>query len=474
MESDLPKTEREDKNKKNYSMKEIVNQRLVREQKVTESRNKEMQIAQTKKRKRREKQAEKRKKNSDKEKTNKVKDEYESVEKEPSASSITIRLFPNEKQQNTLNQWIGTTRWTYNKTLFAIKEDGIKMNKKELRAQTVNNSNFEGTPEAWVLQTPYDVRDEGMNDVIKAYHSNFEKRKKNPEFKFEIGYRSKKKVTQESFVLHAKHLNININNDPRKLGQLRFYPTLFGSDPIKSAESIPAHALNYDCRIVRNRLGQYFISIPRPLKIKSLPIPLRNPKTVPERIISLDPGVRTFQTGYDPNGAVFEWGKNDMSRIMRLGYGIDQLQSRYNTKGSMSSKKRSNLKKAEHRMRLKIKNLVKDCHRKLAKFLCESFDIILLPSFETSQMVTKKANGKKRKINSETVRRMLTWSHYSFKQTLISKAREYPWVEIKIVNEAYTSKTCSWCGVIKDNLGGSKTFHCKSCGTVVDRDVIFI
>jgi len=226
--------------------------------------------------------------------------------------------------------------------------------------------------------------------------------------------------------------------------------------------------MNYDCRIIRNRLGQYFISIPIPLSIQSMPVPLRDPCTVPERIISLDPGVRTFQTGYDPSGAVFEWGKGDMSRVMRLGYAIDQLVSR-STDKPLNSKKRKRLKKAEHRMRQRIKNLIKDCHRKLAKFLCESFDVILLPSFETSQMVTKEG-PKRRKINSKTVRQMLTWSHYGFKQTLLSKAREYPWVDLRIVNEAYTSKTCTWCGVMNEKLGSSKIFHCKSCGTVVDRD----
>lgn len=374
---------------------------------------------------------------------------------------------PTEKQKETLNRWIGTTRWTYNQALASIK-NGTKMNKGELRSQVVNNNNFKDKEEVWVLNTPYDVRDEGMNDVLKAFHSNFEKRKKNPEFKFEIGFRSKKKAAQESFVLHAKHLTIHSNNHPREAGQLTFYPTYFGNTPLKSAEPIPIHAMNYDCRIIRNRLGQYFLAVPVPLPVKSMPVPLRDPHGVPERIISLDPGVRTFQTGYDPSGAVFEWGKNDMSRVMRLGYAIDQLVSR-STGPTMKSKHRRKLKKAEHRMRLKIKNLIKDCHRKLAKFLCEAFDVILLPSFETSQMVTKDG-PKKRKINSKTVRQMLTWSHYSFKQTLLSKAREYPWVEVKIVNEAYTSKTCTWCGVIKDNLGGSKTFHCKQCGTVVDRD----
>ena len=57
-------------------------------------------------------------------------------------------------------------------------------------------------------------------------------------------------------------------------------------------------------------------------------------------------------------------------------------------------------------------------------------------------MVQKKINSntknKKRKINNDTTRKMLTRSHYLFKQRLISKAREYPWIKVHIVTEEYT------------------------------------
>ena len=69
----------------------------------------------------------------------------------------------------------------------------------------VNNGVHLDKETAWVLQTPYDIRDEGMNDLLKAYASNFAKRAKNPNFTFEVRYRSKKKAQQESVVLHAKH-----------------------------------------------------------------------------------------------------------------------------------------------------------------------------------------------------------------------------------------------------------------------------
>ena len=66
---------------------------------------------------------------------------------------------------------------------------------------------------------------------------------------------------------------------------------------------------------------------------------------------------------------------------------------------------------------------------------------------------------------------MLTWSHYRFKECLLFKARQFGKKVVIVVNEAHTSKTCSCCGGYHQKLGGSKTYHCKQCKTVMDRDL---
>ena len=76
-----------------------------------------------------------------------------------------------------------------------------------------------------------------------------------------------------------------------------------------------------------------------------------------------------------------------------------------------------------------------------------------------------------RKIARKTVRGMCTWSHYSFRQALISKAELHPWVRVAVVNEAYTSKTCGGCGELHQNLRGNKTFTCPCCYYKADRDI---
>jgi putative transposase len=84
----------------------------------------------------------------------------------------------------------------------------------------------------------------------------------------------------------------------------------------------------------------------------------------------------------------------------------------------------------------------------------------LIPSFETSEMVTK--------LNSKVSRNMLTFAHYRFKQFLKIKAEEYS-CEVIEVSEAYTSRACSYCGKLhtKNSL---KRMKCE-CGVNVDRDL---
>ncbi len=168
-------------------------------------------------------------------------------------------------------------------------------------------------------------------------------------------------------------------------------------------------------------------------------------------------------TGYDPSGKVWEWGKQDIGRIYRLCHVVDKLQSKWSG-NNVRHKQRYQLQRAARRIRSRIRNLIDEVHKKLSKWLCDAYDVILLPIFETSKMVRR----GQRKIRSKTVRAMVTWSHYRFRQRLLYKSSLYNGSRVILCDEAYTSKTC---GHIHQKLGGSKTFRCPVCEYVIDRDV---
>ena len=63
----------------------------------------------------------------------------------------------------------------------------------------------------------------------------------------------------------------------------------------------------------------------------------------------------------------------------------------------LSSRKRYRLRRARLRIFEKIRRLVKEVHGKLVNFLVKNYDIVLLPTFESSRMVVRKG----RKLNSK-------------------------------------------------------------------------
>jgi putative transposase len=165
------------------------------------------------------------------------------------------------------------------------------------------------------------------------------------------------------------------------------------------------------------------------------------------------------------SGKLFEIGAGDIGRLSRLCRNLDKLQAKCDT--AKHAKQRLRFRKAAMRARERIRNLVSDSYKKSAYFLACQYDMILLPKFETSKMVMR----AHRRIRSKTVRMMLTWAHYRFQTTLMNTAKRTG-ATVKIVDEAYTSKTCGKCGAIHNALGGSKMFKCPvpNCGHVVDRD----
>lgn len=102
-----------------------------------------------------------------------------------------IRVYPTKDQKNKLLGWIGAARWTYNRCVQATRNEGIARNKKSLRAVALN-SDAPGLPE-WIKEVPYDVRDEGMNDLLKAYQTNLAKEPGRR--RFEIHFRSRKRLS---------------------------------------------------------------------------------------------------------------------------------------------------------------------------------------------------------------------------------------------------------------------------------------
>lgn len=110
----------------------------------------------------------------------------------------------------------------------------------------------------------------------------------------------------------------------------------------------------------------------------------------------------------------------------------------------------------------KVRNQRHDWHHKLSRYLINNYDTIAVEDLNLQQMMTEYKN-----IN----RSFLDQGFGQFLNMMSYKAEEAGRTLVK-VNPAYTSKTCSCCGVIKHDLQlTDRIFKCSACGLQEDRDI---
>lgn len=337
--------------------------------------------------------------------------------------SRKIKIYPSLELKTQWNKWIAACRYCFNQAIDYQKKNG-KIGKGKLR-----NIIMQSDLPQWVKDTPCHIRQNAIFDAHQAYTASRD-----------CKFRSCK----------APRQTIKFNNCNFSHGT--WYPLLTKGLGFISSEVIPDVSL-YATQLIKDKSGDWFCVFLEEAK----PIAQQE-----NRIIALDPGVRTFLTGFDGQNFL-EVGSSDLGRINRLCKYLDELMSRISL--SKVAKERQKMRKAASRLRGKIRNLIDDCHKKTASYLTKNYQVILLPKFETSEMT----NRSKRKIRSKTARQMLTWAHYRFKQVLKNKA-ELSGCHVLDVTEEFTSKTCTKCGHIHTKLGGSKVFSCPVCDHVIPRD----
>ncbi|WP_124974951.1 RNA-guided endonuclease InsQ/TnpB family protein [Aphanothece sacrum] len=344
--------------------------------------------------------------------------------------SKKIRIYLTTEQKKTIKHWFGVSRFVFNKTVKYLQEPETKANWKAIKTGIIND-----LPE-WAKEVPYQIKSIAIKDACTAVKNAKQKYIKTKEIQ-RVKFRSRKDKQQSCYIPKSA------------ISDKGIYHTILGA--IRYTEILPVKL--GDSRLVA-RNGEYYLTVPYEVQ--------RYESDNQGRIVALDPGVRSFLTLFSPNS--FGWiGNRDIGKIQRLCYQLDNLISR-STK--VNAKTRKRYRKACDRLRTRIRNLIDELHHKIARFLVDNYDVILLPTFEVSEMVLKNS----RKIRTKSVRQMLSWSHYRFSEFLKHKAFETGKLVIDCC-EAYTSKTVSWTGELIHNLGGRKVIKSKIDGQKMDRDL---
>ena len=380
-------------------------------------------------------------------------------EKAKANASHKIRLQPDTACREVLKKWFGAVRKTYNIALESIRDKKIDtFSEIWLKNRFVTSCNIPKRDSYLHETTPKHIREGAIKDLVQAYKTNWSKREKDPEHTFDVKFRSKKDG-QQAIVIPS--VAISLMKKAHALESLmKMYPTYL-TGQINYFTRSHGGTIEYDCRLSLDKLGRFYLHIPfrRSVEVRENQTDGGNSKGW----AALDPGIRSFLTGYSPDGRAFDIGNTDISRLYRLCLALDKLIGRTQQRRKF---KRKGMLRAQVRARAKIRAIVDEVHWKTIRYLCTRYDDIVIPKFEVSQMVRRGS----RRIRSKTARAMLTWSHYRFRCRLLEKASQFG-CRVHVKTEEYTSKTCTACGNVKVDLGGAKSYRCANCGVKIDRDL---
>ena len=128
-----------------------------------------------------------------------------------------------------------------------------------------------------------------------------------------------------------------------------------------------------------------------------------------------------------------------------------------------SIKKIQKRKMCQLEKRKKKKDLVDSLHWDFINDILKNNDIILLGLINSHNIVK---GGKNKKLNRD----FCDLKFYLLRQRLLYKA-SVSQKKVILVKEHYTTKTCSNCGILNQEIGSSKIFKCSNCHLLADRDI---
>lgn len=416
-----------------------------------------------------------------------------------------IKIYPTKQQICILDNWFNECTKVYN---FCIKKYNKNKSFFEKMDISIKMKIFEELYKNTDKNAPYDV----LTDEIRSFLSNLKSCLSNLKNKNITHFELKTKDISKSQSILIPKTAIKLNGVYKShLGKMK------GLEKIKlNLNSINDSRLIYD-----KREKTYFLCIPQ-WEIKEV-------KKTKLRVVSLDPGEKIFMSyfseiGYGHIGINM---RNDILKIekkirryqrilgnrinenkiinnkRRIDHKIDKIKEKYKTKNKKfkltkirESYKLKNNKKIQQKINRcykKIQNKVKELHNKTALYLCKNYDRILIPVFETQNMLRNtnklkehlnkiyiekgkeeckkevKKIYKKKRLNKRVKFVLNSLSHYKFRMHLAQKCVEYG-SEMVEVTEEYTSVTCTNCGTISNSYSKKREKHC-CCGYKIDRDI---
>lgn len=366
-----------------------------------------------------------------------------------------IQIFPTKEQEEKLWQHINASRFVWNKGI-EIEEQRYHNNQEHLSGYKLRSefTSLKQTEEfAWLKNISAHTISEVCSTLDKAYYRYFLKECGKPKFKSKKQCKNTFPVRQDAFYFSAKGVNIG---KVGKINYKKYYKFPLGRNVCKFSEPR-----------ITNVNGKWILSFSMFCKNQT--------PTLNDFSVGIDLGVKELAViAYKDKSIVFE-SINKTPKVKNLEQKLRHLQRKLSRQYSINNRNNTtsekwgvtrNIKKTQSQIKKIYKELSDIRHNYIHQVTSEI--IKLYPKRVVMENLNIKGMMKNRCLSKAISDQCL----YDFIQKMKYKC-EFNGIEFVQVDRFYpSSKTCSCCGAVKQELKLSdRIYCCEKCGTTIDRDL---
>ena len=360
--------------------------------------------------------------------------------------AIKIRLYPNKKQEQTLNKVLGCYRFVYNQML-ARKQEAYNADKTNLGlcelSRFFHRELLRDEQYSWLKEQNTKVMKQAIRQMLSAYDGFFKLGKGFPKFKSKHYNNSALfpcEAISKSNTFETRHISLikSLKNIKFHCSNLYFNRLQRYKDNIKSAT------------LSKTKSGKFYLSVLISMNEEEFK-QFRHT----DNKVGIDLGVKDFIITSD--GEVFEnkhFFKKSEDKIKKL-----QRQLSKKVKGS-NNRYKTRLKLAKAFERLTNQRL--DYIHNVVNSLLKTYDYIFMENLNVQGMLR----------NHHLAKAIHEIGFYTFKSILKNKAMLNDKFVIEVDRWFASSKICHCCGYVYKNLTlGEREWICPVCGELHNRDV---
>lgn len=358
--------------------------------------------------------------------------------------SYKVELDPNNVQRTALRKHAGAARWAYNwglqRKIEEYKETGKSPSAitlhKELNQLKKKDPDMGGVP--WMYEVSKCAPHEALRDLDRAFKDFFRRCKKGTKRKGFPRFKSRR-TSPLKFRLNGR---IRPDEKRIKLPRLDWIR-------LKEVGYLPTSGVKILSATLSERAGRWFVSLNCEVAISE---PSKRPRT---KVVGVDVGIKALAVTSD--GRVYENPRalaNCLRRLRRAQKALARKQK--------GSKNREKARQRVAKIHYRVSCIRKDALHKATTDIVRNADVIAVESLNVAGMMrNRKLSRALSDVSLSEFLRQLAYKAEWSGVELVESPRFYP-----------SSKTCSSCGTIKQDLTlKDRIYACSECGMVLDRDL---